>query len=163
MPQLQTGAWVKFPEKFGTVLISIACVAVGVAFLIGASRYDFGTFSIPGPAVFPVLASAGLIAMSCVLALRALRLPGSDSGSRIELGHRNSATAMIVLGLVAFSFEGVGFGIVSFLMLIALTRAFSNTGLLRAALFAGLVAGSSYFIFTQGLGVHLPAGLLGLR
>ena len=134
-----------------------------MAFLIGAFRYDFGSFSVPGPAVFPVLAACGLVVMSAALAVRALRMPAQAEGTRIELGHRNSMAAILALCFVALAFEKVGYGIASFVMLITLSRVFSEAGWIRSALFAVLVAGSSYVIFTRGLGVVLPSGLLGLR
>lgn len=136
---------------------------LGLAFLIGAFRYDFGSFSVPGPAVFPVLAACGFVVMSAVLAVRALRMPAHAGGTGIELGHRNSMAAILVLCFVALSFEKAGYGIVSFVMLIALSRVFSWAGWMRSALFAVLVAGLSYVIFTRGLGVVLPSGLLGFR
>ncbi len=159
----QPGAWIDVSERRGTLLAALACGAIGVAFLIGAFRYDFGSFSVPGPAVFPVLAACGLVVMSAALALRALRMPAQAGGTRIELGHRNSMAAILALCFVALAFEKVGYGIASFVMLITLSQVFSQAGWIRSALFAVLVTGSSYVIFTRGLGVVLPSGLLGLR
>ena len=160
MAEPQSGAWIRIDEKLGTILMSIACFAMAVAFLIGGARYDFGTFSIPGPAVFPVAAAVVMMVMCSVLVVQTLRMPGSAGGVRVELGHRNSVTAMLVLCLVALGFEFLGYIVVSFLMLLTLTRAFSDTGWARSALFAGGVAVLSYAVFTLGLGVVLPAGLL---
>jgi len=157
-------------------------VALGIALLgviLGA-----GSFGIPfgagydriGPRFFPSLVAAGLVLLGAWLAAEALRARKSpphekravataeekSSGADIRTNWRALGTlgAALLLGLALL--ERGGFVIAASALVWLAARSFGRE---RPARDAGIAVALSilvYLAFTRGLGLTLPAGVLGL-
>lgn len=153
-------SWLEVTEKHGTLAAAILGFATGFAFLLGSAGLEAGTAALPGPAVFPGLAAAGLMVSSVVLGWRSIRAPADAGGDRLGFGHRNSLAALVALLALAAVFEAAGFVLTGIALVAVLTRLLSKTAWWRALLFAVLANLLFYALFTRLLGVALPAGLL---
>lgn len=121
------------------------------------SRMPAGTVALPGPGFFPTALGALLGATGLGLLLR-LRLQPGRGLEPVPLGHRHIATALLALAGIALLLERLGFLVTASLFLLALFRAFSALGRIRAVAWAVAAAAVAYLFFDTILGVPLPGG-----
>ncbi len=119
------------------------------------ARMPAGSLALPGPGFFPVALGVLLGGAAVGLLLRARPRAGAG-GEAVGLGHRHIATALLALTGVALLLERLGFFLTMSLFLLALFRATSTLGWVRAAAAAALVTAAAHVLFHTVLGVPLP-------
>jgi putative tricarboxylic transport membrane protein len=148
-------------ERAGELLVSLAILALGIAFAAGAWLLP----EAPGYArvsarLFPALISAGLIAAGLLLLKETLaggfrELPGEQ---REPLNVRGflwvSAGVVAHMALIA----GIGFVLASALLYAAAARGFGSARPLRDAAVGVVLGAAVYTVFTYGLTLSLPWG-----
>jgi putative tricarboxylic transport membrane protein len=146
-----------------------ADAAIAIGLLAAGIFFAFQTYALPeapgyaqvGPRLFPGLIATGLIACGAALAYEALtggfrKLPASE---RPPIDWR--AFAWVSTGVIAHmaAIGWVGFIVASTVLFTCVARAFGSTRTIRDALLGLLLAATTFFVFTQGLGLALPSGL----
>ncbi len=138
---------------------AVAVILLGLYLLIGSGDINLGSgYDRIGPRFFPYLIAAGLLITALTMLLESWfrRQQASDLNVKfIPLIYIASGLLLCV-----FTLERLGFIISVSLMFIFIARAFNSRRSLRDA-GVGLVLGITiYFIFTSGLGLVLPTGIL---
>lgn len=131
----------------------IIYITFGSVFLIIARDYDMGTGSKMGPAYFPSILSALLIAIGIISLVRSFIRPGSPIGDFTFKGLLMVITATVVFGLIV---RGAGL-IIALPALVIISSYASIRFRWRTSL--ALAVGLTVFcilIFLKGLGVPLP-------
>lgn len=148
------------------LLVALGITLVGALLLLGTFQIPFGISAVVGPRVFPLIVSIGTIVLGALLTLAALRgdraEPGleEDTDPGAPINHLNP---IIILGgflLGAVLLQPLGFVFGTAVMYFSVAFAFSER---RYGLMLGVslvVALLTYLLFTRGLGLNLPAGLL---
>lgn len=134
---------------FGLALIGLAALAA-----FNASQFQV-TFSYEpvGPKAFPILLAAILAGLSLVLVFR----PGKNGEWPEKCVALRLLAVLAVLLVYALLFTRLGFLITTFATVFSLARLFGAS--CSKALVAGLLMSvGSYYLFTLGLGISLPAG-----
>ncbi|HEU5045200.1 MAG TPA: tripartite tricarboxylate transporter TctB family protein [Nocardioidaceae bacterium] len=160
---------------------------LGLVFVIGALTItpDPSAFKVLGPRVAPLIIGAAAVLVSIALVVRGLR-PGSrpeeqpappdeirttasmsdgdadeeSAGSSWRTHQRLIVTFGLLTGYVLV-FIPLGYVVSTFAFLVALTTYTEPRKVLRNSLFAAAFAVVVYLVFTRGLQVQLPPGLLG--
>ncbi len=141
-------------ERGGSLLF----LGIGIGALALSVRLPMGSWTQPGPGVFPFILSLLLTIVGIAL------LAGSGAGPRMNWRDALSgqATPWSIIALTAFfilGFERLGFVPASALYLFVILYAVSRLPLARAAaLSAGITAGG-WYLFVKMLNLQLPAGL----
>jgi putative tricarboxylic transport membrane protein len=131
----------------GEAIISLALIAL-VAYVVYETQSIAETqgFAQVGPRLFPYIIGTGLTLCGAVLGWHAV------SG-----GWRNLPLSlhMVLIGWA-------GFIIASIVLFVFIARGFGSRKPVRDLGIAVVLANGGFFIFTQGLGLNLPAGPFGL-
>lgn len=138
-----------------------ALLALGLAALAQAGRYEFGSLRLPGPGFLPVLASLVLIAAAAWLAARHALAPPADEGERPAPG----GIARVLLGILAIAvypllLAPLGFLAASILLLLALFAVGAGRIGLRSVILAVTAGFACDLLFRVALEVQLPTGTL---
>jgi hypothetical protein len=142
--------------------VALALLCLGLALLIPAFEMPIGSASNPGPALVPLLVLGALI-VACVGLLISQRSEPTQAADAPDsargLGDRRIWGTIVALGLTAVLFEGLGYRISVFLLLVCLLRLYSTLSFTRVLL--GALAGVLFIwlFFERLLSVQLPAGL----
>lgn len=146
-------------------MVSIALAALGIFVIAEARSISGGAgYAQVGPSAFPLLIGACLAILGGVLAWQAV----SGGWRNVPLDEAHEApdwTAFVLLSVAVIvhmaAIAWAGFVLASTFLFALIARAFGSRRVLRDIL-AGLVLSLlAYFLFTRGLGLNLPAGLLG--
>ncbi len=137
---------------------SLALLVIGAGACLEASRLGFGTVFAPEPGFFPWIGGLLLAALSLCLLVRVLRSPSDAAAPAAEWVRPALLLAALVLYVLLL--EPLGYpltttGLCVVTLRILGTRRWSVT--LGVSLALALV---TFFLFTRGLGVELPAGAL---
>lgn len=143
-------------QAAGEAAIAIVLLAVGIGAVSHAWPMPAGTWSLPGPRVFPTALGAALALLACGLLARAIR--ARRTALAVELGHRDVIIAFAVLVGVAFAFERIGAAASFVLMLFALLWPLARIAWWQAAIAAIIGAAAAWYFFIALLGVQLPRG-----
>jgi putative tricarboxylic transport membrane protein len=141
------------------VLAGLALAALGSFIALRATSWDLMGEDGPGPGFFPLGYGVLMVALSLLLTLRALFRPSPDSGASGDLsGHvRALATWAVFAGsAVAMQYTGfvLGFAVLAmFIVTYVFRRGWRSAVLVGVGCSAGF-----WLVFTQALGVALPAG-----
>ena len=143
-------------------------IALGVFMLSGISEISFGAgYDRIGPRFFPYVVAIGLVLLGTLFILstrRALHRPQGQNGEPApEIDVRPLALIGLGLLLGVVLMERIGFIVASALQFWLVARAFHSRRPARDAAVAALLAASVYAVFSYGLGLSLPTGILGLR
>lgn len=140
-------------------------MVVGILFCIGALKYGFGAFGIPGPGFFPFLTGISLISLSIILSISAISKKQSETISTERFfPERESWKRMLqVLGALCFyviALKRLGFLITTLVFMIIVLRLEPRKWLfiLVAALLSAVFF---YLLFQVLLEGQLPGGILG--
>lgn len=132
--------------------------AVGGAFAIGSTRYNFGVAAKPGPGYFPfglgvILVLLGLVILAGSLARR----DGQGNGEKLGgIPWRPLLCIVGALGLFGLTLPRLGF-VISFPLMIVVTAYASTEFRWKEALFnAAFLTVFSYFVFIAGLKLNIP-------
>ncbi len=139
-------------------------IAAGTAILVMGAGLPAGSLRLPGPGAFPAAIGIGLIALSAIALLRALRRPPAapdhgeappEPGGRVRVALVGALLAAFTLAL-----PYLGFLAASTLLLIAL-YAIGAGRLGLGPVLAGLAtAAATHLLFVVALGLRLPQGQL---
>ncbi|RJF73076.1 tripartite tricarboxylate transporter TctB family protein [Deinococcus cavernae] len=146
--------------------VAIGITLVGVLLLLGTLKIPFGINAVVGPRVFPLIVSIGTMALGGLLTLNALRgdraEPGleEDTDPDAPINHVNPAVIMVGFLIGAFLLPSLGFVIGTAVMYFSVAYAFSERRYGLMTLVALIVALITYVLFTRGLGLTLPPGIL---
>ncbi|TPM31953.1 tripartite tricarboxylate transporter TctB family protein [Mesorhizobium sp. B2-3-4] len=149
--------------------LAVPELLIGIGLLACAGAVAWQTLAIPvsplyskvGPTVFPYLTMAGLIVLSLLLILAALR-GGWQPEEEKETPTDWKALGFVVIGLLAnlLLIQPLGFTAASVIMFVLVCYGFGSRHTLRDV-FTGLVlALAAYFGFAKALGVNIGAGFV---
>jgi len=148
--------------------IAAAAILLGLAvfILFEVRKLPLGSLRAPQTAFFPSTLAVFLLLFSLAALVLAVRQPESEAGpapQKIDAqGWLRIGAILTALVAFALALERIGYIPSTFILMILLLRAIEALKwrvVLSVALLTSLL---SYFLFTQLLGVPLPAGALGL-
>ena len=147
--------------RLGEAVLAAFIFALGVFMAVETSMLRTGPgYAAIGPKLFPWLIAAGLLLVGLALLYEARAgAVGQPLGFELELPPALAVTAGLILQMVLI--RPAGFVIASAVLFVAVAYAFgSRRPALNTAVGLALCA-LTYVAFTRGLGLVLPAGILG--
>jgi putative tricarboxylic transport membrane protein len=139
----------------GFVLVLGVFIAVETAMLRTGPGY-----AAIGPKLFPWLVAVGLLLVGGALLYEARAgAVAHPAGFELDLPPALTVSAGLVLQMVLM--RPAGFVIASAVLFVAVTYAFGSRRLALNAAVGLILCTATYFAFTRGLGLVLPAGVLG--
>ena len=157
------------------VVAGAAIAVFGVVYIVSALqiRPDPSAASVLGPRVAPLVIGSLMVVCALVLVAQGVRSRNDPPREPVEAGPaedeppapepRARRRVLVTFGLLAayiVAFIPVGFVISTIGYLVAQTTYFDRDKLLRNSIFGLVFAPVVYLLFTSGLGVQLPPGLL---
>ncbi|MFC4425920.1 tripartite tricarboxylate transporter TctB family protein [Deinococcus navajonensis] len=148
------------------LLVALGIVVIGVLLLLGTLQIPFGINAVVGPRVFPLIVSVGTIALGALLTVNALRgeraEPGAEEDTDPDAPVVLQNPAVILAGFLLGSalLQPLGFVVGTAVMYFSVAYAFGERRYGLMLLVALIVSLVTYVVFTRGLGLSLPAGLL---
>jgi putative tricarboxylic transport membrane protein len=149
----------------GPRLAGLFLLAASVAILLAVFEIPGrGGYSSSGPRFVPLVVACGLIALSVAFLARTVVRPDvalAERSAEEDAATHWATPALVMAALLAYAFlvEPVGYPLATFAVFVAVARILGSRSLVRDAVI-GLVLGFGLFaLFTQFLGVSLPAGL----
>lgn len=141
------------------VLAGLALAGLGSFIALRATSWDLMGEDGPGPGFFPLGYGVLMLALSLVLVLRALFRPSPDSLASSDLsGHVRALATWAVFAGSAVAMQVTGF-VLGFAVLSSFIVAYVFRRGWRNALAVGVACSAGFWlVFTQLLGVALPAG-----
>jgi putative tricarboxylic transport membrane protein len=144
---------------------SIAWVALGGLFVVGALQQGLMRKGVPGPGFLPFFSGLALIFVSLFVLVPALTQREKDKSSDFfpeRDSFRKLLLALIALFAFGVALEYGGYLLTTFLFMFFIARLMEPKAWRTTALLALLTAVLSYLLFVVLLEVQLPKGLLGL-
>ena len=142
---------------------------IGIGLLACAAAVAWQTLAIPvspryskvGPTVFPYLTMTGMLVLSLLLIVAALR-GGWQPEEEKETPTDWKAMGFVAAGLVAnlLLIHPLGFTAASVIMFVLICYGFGSKHPLRDALLGLILALAAYFGFARALGVNIGAGFI---
>lgn len=148
-------------------LSSLAWLVMAILFLKGSISLGLGSFSDPGPGLFPLIISCSLITFSSGLIISSLTKRGGLNftlGDRFwpELdGIKRISLSLIALIVYALIMTRLGFVITTFFFMIFLLRFIEPQKWFTIFFTASITSFLAYVIFGFWLQTQLPVGPLG--
>ncbi len=145
------GLRVTAPRDFAA---GIVFFLIGAAFLALSLGMRIGSARTMGPGYLPSLLSAGLVLVGLGLVVRSLQVVGN----RIEpIAWRKLAAVLAAICIYAGTVHGAGF-VPAIFLLVAVSALANPAARPVPTTLTGLgLAGACWLVFTQGLGLNLPA------
>jgi putative tricarboxylic transport membrane protein len=148
--------------------VAIFLAALGLLVLVDAARIptDFIQRGPIGPAVVPVVVGSALLVLAVLLALDVLRggHGEAETGEDVDLSHPSDWRTVLLLAAAFLAnvalIDRVGFPISGAVLFWGAAYALGSRHWLRDPLIALVLSFLTYFIFAEGLGIGLPAGIL---
>lgn len=130
-------------------------VAVGVAFAIGATNYNFGQSARPGPGYFPLLLGVILAILGAIVLLQSLAKGGADGD---PIGAITWKPLLLILGaVVLFGIALPHLGmVIAVPMLIAISSMASDFRWKSVIGASVVLTVFSWLAFVYGLGLTIP-------
>jgi hypothetical protein len=145
--------------------MTLALLAIGLIYTLGALQLGIKTRPIPQAGFVPFLLGLALIAMSAWELLRAFISPsGKTAGKEAEEVPPKKKLILftaLLFGAI-FSFEWLGFPLTAAWMIFISSRMMGLEGLAKPAILALCAAIAADLLFVAGLGVPLPGSLTDL-
>lgn len=148
------------------LLVALGVVLLGALLLLGTFQIPFGINAVVGPRVFPLIVSIGTLLCGALLVFGALRGERAEPGAEEDTDPDapvSLAQPAIILGgflLGALVLQPLGFVIGTAIMYFSVAYAFGERRYGLVALVAVIVSFVTYLLFTRGLDLNLPAGVL---
>ncbi|HEY8605693.1 MAG TPA: tripartite tricarboxylate transporter TctB family protein [Noviherbaspirillum sp.] len=149
----------------GELLMALGLAALGIFVIAGTQDIGGGSaYSQVGPRSFPLVIGAGLVILGAVLAWQAV----SGGWRNVPMDEPHEApdwmafailSGAIILHMAAIAWAG--FILASTFLFTLIARGFGSRRLVRDIVIGLVLSTLAYFLFTRGLGLNLPAGLLG--
>ena len=156
-------------DKQAPPRFAIPELLIGVGLLACAAAVAWQTLAIPvsplyskvGPTVFPYITMAGMMVLSLLLIVAALR-GGWQPEEEKETPTDWKAMGFVAAGLVAnlVLIQPLGFTAASVIMFVLICYGFGSRNPLRDALLGLILALAAYFGFARALGVNIGAGFV---
>mgnify|MGYP006163644641 CR=1 FL=1 len=141
------------------IAFALGAIALGLYLFIGSSSINLGTgYDKIGPRFFPYIIAGGLLISASLMIFEALQRNRLNS----ELHFEKAPLVLIVFGLIisVLLLERLGFILAVMILFSLIARAFKSQQLIRDV-FVGLILTTIvYYLFTSGLGLVLPRGVL---
>jgi putative tricarboxylic transport membrane protein len=147
--------------RLGEAILALAVLLLGAFVAIETALLKTGPgYSAIGPKLFPWLVAAGLVVVGVAL-LREARSGEVEHPTGFELDA--PPLLLVTGGLVAqmLAMRPTGFVLASTVLFVAVARAFGSRRLVRDAAIGLVLCVVIDIAFTRGLGLNLPAGVLG--
>ncbi|TDE87622.1 tripartite tricarboxylate transporter TctB family protein [Deinococcus sp. S9] len=148
------------------LLIALGVTLLGLLLLAGSFQIPFGIHAVVGPRVFPLIVSSGTIAVGLLLTVSALRGERAEPAAEEDTDPNapvNLGAAGIILGgflLGAVLLHSLGFVLGTAIMYFSVALAFGERRWGLMVFVSLVVALVTYLVFTHGLGLTLPPGIL---
>ncbi|MBB5233129.1 tripartite tricarboxylate transporter TctB family protein [Deinococcus budaensis] len=148
------------------LLVALGVTSLGAALLLGSFQIPFGINAVVGPRVFPLIVGGGLTALGALLTLGVLRGDRAEPAAEEDADPDapvNLAAPGVILGgflLGALLLPSLGFVLGTAIMYVSVAFALGER---RWGLLLGVALGLAvltYEVFTRGLGLTLPPGVL---
>jgi putative tricarboxylic transport membrane protein len=149
----------------GELLVSIGLVALGVFVIVGTQDIPaLGRYSQVGPRAFPYMIGAGLVIFGGMLCWQALNggwrnMPVNETDGKADWVAFALLSTGVILHLASIGWAG--FVLSSTFLFALIARAFGSCRPFRDIVIGLILSTAAFFIFTHGLGLNLPSGLLG--
>lgn len=153
------------PINPGELMVSIALATLGIFVIAGTQDIaSGGGYSQVGPRVFPYLIGAGLVILGGILSWQAVsggwrNVPMDDSHDEPDWVAFAILNTAVILHMASIAWAG--FVLASTFLFTLVARGFGSRRLLRDIVVGLIVSTIAFFVFTHGLGLNLPNGLLG--
>jgi putative tricarboxylic transport membrane protein len=139
----------------GERAVAMVLLALGVYVVFSGLGMPAGTFSTPGPGLFP-RAIGTLLAVSSALVFVSAFRRHSGEATMADLGHRDILLVIVVMAVSAAVFAAFG-AIASVLVMTALVVKILSQGTWwRAVVFSVLASATAWLLFVRLLGLQLP-------
>lgn len=148
------------------LLVALGVVIIGVLLLIGTTQIQFGINAVVGPRAFPLIVGIGTLLLGVILTGLTLRGDRAEPGAEEDADPDAPADLRrpgIVLGgflLGSVLLAPLGFVVGTAIMYFSVAFAFGERRYGLMGVVSLIVALVTYVVFTRGLGLSLPAGLL---
>lgn len=148
------------------LLVALGILLLGAGLLYGTSQIPFGINAVVGPRVFPLIVSIGTLLFGALLLVGALRGDRAEPGAEEDTDPDapvSLANPAIILGgflLGTLVLQPLGFVLGTAIMYFSVAYAFGERRYGLMAFVALVVALVTYLLFTRGLDLNLPAGIL---
>jgi putative tricarboxylic transport membrane protein len=157
--------WLRGRSELG---VSVLLAGLGVLVLVDASRIptDFTQRGPVGPAAVPVVVGVALLVLAALLARDVLRggHGEAETGEDIDLSQPSDwRTVLLLVGAFLANvilIDRVGFPISGAILFWGAAYALGSRHLLRDPVIALALSVATYLVFSRGLGIGLPAGVL---
>lgn len=137
---------------------AVLYIGLGLGTIVASLHYDFGSPSNMGPGFFPIILSAMLVIIGCIIAGRVLATLGA--GAEARLGFINwKALALVSGSTVLFGLLLPYAGVLIALPVLMLVGASASRHFrldLRAIIGMLVLSGACALVFVIGLGVPMP-------
>ena len=129
-------------------------VAFGLAFAVGAARYDIGTPLRMGPGYFPLVLGGILVALGAAIVVKGVVAADGEPLGTVPW----RSLGLLVAAIIFFGFTVRGLGLVPSLFVTTFLAAFAGfrIGVVRAALIGIGLTLLCYLIFVLALQLRLP-------
>ena len=149
----------------GQLALSLGVAAFGLFFLVGSFQIpDAAGYSTVGPAIVPRAVGIALLVCAAFLVYEVLRggFKNHDEAAERELITDWVALGWITAGLILYGLliEWAGFILASIVLFLCTARGFNSRRWVTNGVIALLLAVGIFSLFTYGLGLNLPKGLL---
>jgi putative tricarboxylic transport membrane protein len=147
--------------RLGEAVLAAFVLVLGVFIAVETAMLRTGPgYSAIGPKLFPWLVAAGLLLVGVALLYEARAgAVAHPVGFDLDLPPALAVTAGLVLQMMLMT--TAGFVIASAVLFVAVTYAFGSRRLALNAAVGLVLSTATYIAFTRGLGLVLPAGVLG--
>lgn len=135
------------------VLTSLAPLLVGIAGVVGSLRLGLGSFSDPGPGLWPLLISVGIIIVAAVLLFGGRRFHDAEKLSR---GSLTVFIAVATLVALVLALPYIGFEIPTAVLAFVWLKFFGRESWLLSAIVAVATTVGFWLLFVLALGIPLP-------
>lgn len=153
------------PINPGELLVAIGLATLGIFVIAGTQDISAGGgYSQVGPRAFPYLIGAGLLILGAILCWQAVsggwrNVPADDNHDAPDWVAFAILSTGVILHMASISWAG--FVLASTFLFSLIARGFGSRRLFRDIVVGLLLSTAAFFIFTRGLGLNLPSGLLG--
>jgi putative tricarboxylic transport membrane protein len=148
--------------RIGEAVLGGVVLALGLFIAIETARFAAvpGTAAV-GPKLFPYLVATGLIVVGALVLREAFAGHIAHEGGGFELDPL--AIGLVSAGLIAqmILLEWLGWIIATTILFMAVAAAFASRRFLIDAVIGLALTSLAFVVFTYGLGLSLPAGILG--
>ncbi|MFC5847398.1 tripartite tricarboxylate transporter TctB family protein [Deinococcus petrolearius] len=165
-PHLSPGLPARRGVSVPDLLVALGVLLLGAALLYGTAQIPFGINAVVGPRAFPLIVSVGTLAFGALLLVGALRgdraEPGAEEDTDPDAPASLTQPAIILGGFLlgTLVLQPLGFVLGTAIMYFSVAYAFAERRYGLMAFVALVVALVTYLLFTRGLDLNLPAGVL---